>query len=124
MSEKDSPEDVAEGSKSSTAEGAPRRKMHGGRPQHGGGGHRRDFRGGGGGGRHQNFRRNNNNNRPDQSNQGNHREGAATMQDEEYTDSAPAQDVGSEANVNAGVAAAEQIVAFFENGDQTYRVNK
>lgn len=30
----------------------------------------------------------------------------------------------SEANVNAGVAAAEQIVAFFENGDQTYRVNK
>jgi len=30
----------------------------------------------------------------------------------------------SEANVNAGVAAAEQIVAFFDNGDQTYRVNK
>jgi len=30
----------------------------------------------------------------------------------------------SEANVNAGVAAAEQIVGFFENGDQTYRVNK
>jgi D-3-phosphoglycerate dehydrogenase len=30
----------------------------------------------------------------------------------------------SEANVNAGVAAAEQIVAFFENGDQTYKVNK
>jgi len=30
----------------------------------------------------------------------------------------------SEANVNAGVAAAEQVVAFFENGDQTYRVNK
>jgi len=30
----------------------------------------------------------------------------------------------AEANVNAGVAAAEQIVAFFENGDQTYRVNK
>ena len=30
----------------------------------------------------------------------------------------------SEANVNAGVAAAEQIVAFFENNDQTYRVNK
>jgi D-3-phosphoglycerate dehydrogenase len=30
----------------------------------------------------------------------------------------------SEANVNAGIAAAEQIVAFFENGDQTYRVNK
>ena len=30
----------------------------------------------------------------------------------------------SEANVNAGVAAAEQIVAFFESNDQTYRVNK
>lgn len=30
----------------------------------------------------------------------------------------------AEANVNAGVAAAEQIVAFFENGDQTYRVNR
>jgi D-3-phosphoglycerate dehydrogenase len=30
----------------------------------------------------------------------------------------------AEANVNAGVAAAEQIVAFFEIGDQTYRVNK
>jgi D-3-phosphoglycerate dehydrogenase len=30
----------------------------------------------------------------------------------------------SEANVNAGVAAAEQLVAFFESGDQTYRVNK
>jgi D-3-phosphoglycerate dehydrogenase len=30
----------------------------------------------------------------------------------------------SEANVNAGVAAAEQIVGFFENGDQTYRVNR
>jgi len=30
----------------------------------------------------------------------------------------------SEANVNAGVAAAEQIVTFFESGDQTYRVNK
>ena len=30
----------------------------------------------------------------------------------------------AEANVNAGVAAAEQIVAFFESGDQTYRVNK
>ncbi|MBW8326803.1 MAG: 3-phosphoglycerate dehydrogenase [Prolixibacteraceae bacterium] len=30
----------------------------------------------------------------------------------------------AEANVNAGVAAAEQIVAFFVNGDQTYRVNK
>jgi D-3-phosphoglycerate dehydrogenase len=30
----------------------------------------------------------------------------------------------AEANVNAGVASAEQIVAFFENGDQTYRVNR
>lgn len=30
----------------------------------------------------------------------------------------------SEANVNAGVAATEQIVAFFEQNDQTYRVNK
>jgi D-3-phosphoglycerate dehydrogenase len=30
----------------------------------------------------------------------------------------------SEANVNAGVAAAEQIVAFFERNDQTYRVNR
>lgn len=30
----------------------------------------------------------------------------------------------SEANVNAGVAAAEQIVAFFEHNDQTYRVNR
>lgn len=30
----------------------------------------------------------------------------------------------AEANVNAGVAAAEQIVAFFENNDQTYRVNR
>lgn len=30
----------------------------------------------------------------------------------------------SEANVNAGVAAAEQIVAFFESNDQTYRVNR
>ena len=30
----------------------------------------------------------------------------------------------SEANVNAGVAAAEQIVGFFENNDQTYRVNR
>lgn len=30
----------------------------------------------------------------------------------------------SEANVNAGVAAAEQIVAYFETGDQIYRVNK
>lgn len=30
----------------------------------------------------------------------------------------------SEANVNAGVAAAEQIVAYFTTGDQIYRVNK
>jgi len=30
----------------------------------------------------------------------------------------------SEANVNAGVAAAEQIVAFFDSNDQTYRVNR
>lgn len=30
----------------------------------------------------------------------------------------------AEANVNAGVAAAEQIVGFFENNDQTYRVNR
>jgi D-3-phosphoglycerate dehydrogenase len=30
----------------------------------------------------------------------------------------------AEANVNAGMAAAEQIVAFFENNDQTYRVNR
>lgn len=30
----------------------------------------------------------------------------------------------SEANINAGVAAAEQIVAFFERNDQTYRVNR
>lgn len=30
----------------------------------------------------------------------------------------------SEANVNAGVAAAEQIVAFFEKNDQSYKVNK
>ena len=29
-----------------------------------------------------------------------------------------------EANTNAGVAAAEQIVAFFEKGDETFRVNK
>ena len=29
-----------------------------------------------------------------------------------------------EANYNAGVAAAEQIVAFFDNNDQTYRVNR
>lgn len=30
----------------------------------------------------------------------------------------------AEANINAGVAAAEQIVAFFEKGDITYKVNK
>jgi D-3-phosphoglycerate dehydrogenase len=30
----------------------------------------------------------------------------------------------SEANNNAGVAAARQIVAFFKNGDITYKVNK
>lgn len=30
----------------------------------------------------------------------------------------------NEANTNAGIAAAEQIVAFFEKGDQTFRVNK
>ena len=29
-----------------------------------------------------------------------------------------------EANTNAGVAAAEQIVSFFENGDRTFQVNK
>jgi D-3-phosphoglycerate dehydrogenase len=29
-----------------------------------------------------------------------------------------------EANINAGVAAAEQIVAFFEKNDTTYQVNK
>lgn len=29
-----------------------------------------------------------------------------------------------EANINAGVAAAQQIVAFFATGDETYRVNK
>ena len=29
----------------------------------------------------------------------------------------------AEANVNAGVAAAEQIVAFFKKGDTTFRVN-
>jgi D-3-phosphoglycerate dehydrogenase len=28
-----------------------------------------------------------------------------------------------EANINAGVAAAEQIVKFFQNGDTTYQVN-
>jgi D-3-phosphoglycerate dehydrogenase / 2-oxoglutarate reductase len=30
----------------------------------------------------------------------------------------------AEANTNAGVAAAEQIVAFFEKGDNTYQINK
>jgi D-3-phosphoglycerate dehydrogenase len=30
----------------------------------------------------------------------------------------------AEANINAGVAAAEQIVAFFEEGDTTFQVNK
>jgi len=30
----------------------------------------------------------------------------------------------SEANINAGVAAANQIVGFLENGDETFRVNK
>lgn len=30
----------------------------------------------------------------------------------------------SEANINAGVAAAEQIVEFLENGDRTFQVNK
>ncbi|WP_372935811.1 NAD(P)-dependent oxidoreductase [Mariniphaga sediminis] len=30
----------------------------------------------------------------------------------------------AEANINAGVAAAEQIVAFFEKGDRTFQVNK
>jgi D-3-phosphoglycerate dehydrogenase len=29
-----------------------------------------------------------------------------------------------EANINAGVAAVEQIVAYFENGDTTFQVNK
>jgi len=29
----------------------------------------------------------------------------------------------SEANINAGIAAAKQIVAFFENGDTTFKVN-
>jgi D-3-phosphoglycerate dehydrogenase len=28
-----------------------------------------------------------------------------------------------EANINAGLAAAKQIVAFFKNGDETFRVN-
>jgi D-3-phosphoglycerate dehydrogenase len=30
----------------------------------------------------------------------------------------------AEANINAGVAAAEQIVDFFEKGDCTFQVNK
>jgi D-3-phosphoglycerate dehydrogenase len=30
----------------------------------------------------------------------------------------------AEANINAGVAAANQIVRFFKNGDETFRVNK
>lgn len=30
----------------------------------------------------------------------------------------------AEANINAGIAAAEQIVAFLEKGDQTFRVNR
>ncbi len=30
----------------------------------------------------------------------------------------------AEANVNAGVAAAKQIVAFLNHGDDTFRVNK
>lgn len=30
----------------------------------------------------------------------------------------------AEANINAGIAAAEQIVAYLEKGDQTFRVNK
>lgn len=30
----------------------------------------------------------------------------------------------AEANINAGIAAAEQIVRFFKNGDQKFRVNK
>ena len=29
-----------------------------------------------------------------------------------------------EANINAGVAAARQIVSFFATGDETFRVNK
>ncbi len=39
----------------------------------------------------------------------------------------PAKKMGaqtSEANINAGIAAAEQIVAFLENGDRTFQVNK
>jgi D-3-phosphoglycerate dehydrogenase len=30
----------------------------------------------------------------------------------------------SEANINAGVAGVNQIIAFFENGDETFKVNK
>jgi D-3-phosphoglycerate dehydrogenase len=30
----------------------------------------------------------------------------------------------AEANINAGLAAANQIVNFFENNDATYQVNK
>lgn len=30
----------------------------------------------------------------------------------------------AEANINAGVAAAKQIIAYFESGDETFRVNK
>ena len=30
----------------------------------------------------------------------------------------------SEANINAGLAAAQQVVDFFENGDEQFRVNK
>jgi len=30
----------------------------------------------------------------------------------------------SEANINAGIAAAQQIVNFIENGDNTFQVNK
>ncbi len=29
----------------------------------------------------------------------------------------------AEANINAGVAAAQQIINFFENGDTTFQVN-
>lgn len=39
----------------------------------------------------------------------------------------PAKKMGaqtSEANINAGIAAAEQIVAFFEKGDNTFQVNR
>jgi D-3-phosphoglycerate dehydrogenase len=30
----------------------------------------------------------------------------------------------AEANINAGIAAAKQIVAFFKTGDERFRVNK